>query len=84
MQDHSRLLARYANCFNIGHNNFEFVLDFGQHYTEEEDTMVHTRIVLSPAYAKMLNCLLTESLARYESEFGEIPAAENEEPRPPC
>ena len=84
MQDHTKLLARYANWFNIGHNNFEVVMDFGQHYAGDEETMVHTRIVLGPAYAKILNRLLTESLARFEREFGEIPAAGDDEPRPPC
>lgn len=75
------LLARYANWFNIGHNNFEFVLDFGQFHAEEPNPLVHTRIVSGPAYAKVLAILLNESLDQYEAEFGPIPDAPGEEPR---
>ena len=73
-----KLLARYANWFNIGHNSFEFILDFGQCHPEASQTeasqeVVHTRIVLGPAYAKVLGGMLSESLGRYEAEFGRIP-----------
>jgi len=78
MDDSSRL-ARYANWFNVGHNNFEFVIDFGQHHAGEESPLVHTRIVLSPAYAKVLGELLTESLLTYEQTFGDIPDVEGED-----
>jgi hypothetical protein len=73
MDNDPKLLARYANWFNIGHNNFEFVLDFGQDHAEQAGPMVHTRIVMGPAYAKELGRLLNESLERYEEAFGEIP-----------
>jgi len=73
------LLAKYANWFNIGHDNFEFVLDFGQSHADIE-AITHTRLVLGPAYAKLLAKLLNESLGRYEEAFGAIPDAECEEP----
>lgn len=69
------LLAKYANWFNIGHNNFEFILDFGQFHSHEDNSVVHTRIVVGPAYAKVFAKLLGESLGNYESEFGAIPDA---------
>ena len=77
------LLAKYANWFNIGHNNYEFVLDFGQFHAEEPAPLVHTRIVAGPAYAKTLAKLLNESLSRYEAVFGLIPDTEDEEPGRP-
>ena len=84
MGDDRKLLAQYANWFNIGHNGFEFVLDFGQNHAEAEGAMVHTRIVVGPAYAKVLSKLLNESLGRYEGAFGEIPNAADEEPQRAC
>ena len=78
------LLAQYANWFNIGHNNFEFVLDFGQFHAEELQPLVHTRIVAVPSYAKTLARLLNESLCKFEAEFGPIPDADGEEPELTC
>jgi hypothetical protein len=68
--------GRYANCFEVGHNAFEFVLDFGQKYDEREAGATHTRIVTSPSYAKALQQTLAESLQRYEREFGALEGAE--------
>ena len=64
--------GRYANYFQVGHNAFEFLLDFGQSYPEGGPERVHTRIIMSPAYALELLRLLGESLERYEQEFGVI------------
>jgi len=33
-QETSKIEGRYANYFKVGHNAFEFVLDFGQYYPE--------------------------------------------------
>jgi hypothetical protein len=48
------LEGQYANYFKIGYNAYEFVIDFGQYYSESEDAHIQTRIVTSPAYAKAL------------------------------
>lgn len=66
------LEGRYANFFKVGHNAFEFLLDFGQSYPESESPQFHTRIVTSPIYAKALMETLRESIERYESSFGVI------------
>ncbi len=63
------LLGSYANYFEVGHNAFEFLLDFGQFYPEKDRARVHTRIIMSPAYAKALLRTLEESLQRYEQTF---------------
>ncbi len=70
--------GRYANYFKVGHNAFEFVLDFGQIYSETKTEQFHTRIVTGPAYAKALLRTLQESIDKYEQTFGAIPK-ENKE-----
>ena len=64
--------GRYSNFFMIGHNAFEFVLEFGQRYAEAEEARLHTRVVTSPSYAKELLRTMMDSIKRYESVFGEI------------
>jgi hypothetical protein len=65
------LEGKYVNYFKVGHNAFEFVLDFGQSYLENEAPQIHTRIVTSPAYAKALLETLRESLAQYEKNISD-------------
>ena len=72
-QDAGQLEGRYANYFKVGHNAFEFLLDFGQFYPESEKAQLHTRIITSPIYAKALLETLQESIGRYEQTFGSIP-----------
>jgi hypothetical protein len=66
-------LAVYANQFEVGFNAFEFLLDFAQEYNSAEGmTVVHTRIVTPPAYAKVFLGLLDRSIVEYEAAFGPI------------
>jgi hypothetical protein len=71
-----RLEARYANYFQVGHNAFEILLDFGQFYAEVSEPSLHTRIITSPAYAKALARTLESALARHEQAYGVIPDPE--------
>jgi hypothetical protein len=71
-QGGGKIEGRYANYFNVGHNALEFVLDFGQHYSENEEAELCTRIITSPAYAKIFMELLLESITKYEMEWGPI------------
>ncbi len=66
------LEGRYANYFKIGYNAFEFLLDFGQLYNEGEKAQFHTRIIISPVYAKTLLRLLQDSIEQHEQAFGTI------------
>ena len=68
-----KLEGRYANHFKVGHNVFEFVLDFGQSYPESEEAQLRTRIITSPNCAKALLQTLRESLDQYEQTFGTLP-----------
>jgi hypothetical protein len=67
------LEGRYANSFRIGHNAFEFLLDFGQVSPDREEAQFHTRIVTGPVFAKAFAKLLQEALEQYEQTFGVIP-----------
>jgi hypothetical protein len=66
------LLGRYANYFAVGYNAHEFILDFGQNYSETDPAELHTRIVTSPTYAKALSELLHQSICEYEKVHGSI------------
>jgi hypothetical protein len=71
-QEASRLEGRYANYFEVGNNAFEFLLDFGQHYSESGKACTHTRIITTPSYARALLQTLKESIEKYEQTFGQI------------
>lgn len=71
-QDARQREGKYANYFKIGHNAFEFVIDFGQFYTDNAEAHLHTRIVTNPMYAKAILETLRESIDRYERAFGTI------------
>jgi len=70
--DTKELEGKYANHYRVGQNAFEFVIDFGQFYEENEQARFHTRIITSPAYAKELLVTLREAIETYEQNFGII------------
>lgn len=69
--------GKYANYFQVGHNAFEFLLEFGQSYPEIGAERIHTRIIMSPAYALEFLKLLRESIQVYEEAFGVIAGEES-------
>ena len=73
LEDNGQPDGRYANYFKVGHNAFEFLLDFGQLYGQMGSAPHHTRIVTTPVYAKTLLGILQESVDQYEQLFGTIP-----------
>jgi hypothetical protein len=72
MQGPEAIEARYANYFQAGQNATEFIIEFGQLYSDETIPFLHTRIVTNPTYARKLVKLLEESLAQHEVQFGTI------------
>lgn len=75
--DHRRKkvpLARYVNYFEVSHNAVEFLLDFGQFQPEAQAVSVHSRMACGPTHAKLLVQVLSDALARFEAEYGEIAA----------
>ena len=71
--------GRYANFFKVGYNEFEFLVDFGQFFKQENTPHVHTRIITGPVYAKALWQTLRASVEEFEARFGTIPELEGEE-----
>jgi hypothetical protein len=65
-----RLEGKYANYFEVGHNAYEFVIDFGQYYSENEEAELFTRVITGPVYVKELFETLKESIKQYEKKFG--------------
>lgn len=65
-------LARYANYFEVGHNRYEFLVDFGQYHPENEQVALHTRIALGPPHAKLLWRLMGDAIRAHEAVGGEI------------
>ena len=61
--------GKYANDFAVGFNACEFVIDFGQRYSDHEEAELSTRIVTSPAHAKILQKILTESIEQYRERY---------------
>jgi len=67
------LVVLYSNIARISHTPLDFVLDFSQALPGEPHSTVLSRIVMSPAGAKLFMRAINENLARYEAAFGEIP-----------
>jgi len=67
-------LASYANYFEVGHNAYEFLIDFGQYQPEIAEVAPLARIVLGPTHAKLLAATLTAAIESHEAEHGTIPA----------
>jgi hypothetical protein len=67
-----KIEGKYANFFKVGHNAFEFVIDFGQFYSGNDDAELYTRIITSPFYAKKLLGTLRESIDQFEQIHGII------------
>ena len=66
------LEARYANYFEVGHTDVEFILQFGQSYGSDAPAAIHTRVVTDPSYVRTLIELLERSLSQFESTHGAV------------
>ena len=71
--------ARYANHFEVGQNEYEFVVDFGQFHAPEltepapgAAQLRIVRIVMPPPFAKALLHTLERAIADHEREHGTI------------
>ena len=71
-RDAAKLEGKYANYFKVGHNAFEFVIDFSQFYPESEEAELCARIITNPIYAKALLETIRKSIEQYERTFGAI------------
>jgi hypothetical protein len=68
----ANLEPQYMNLAMISHSPMEVVIDFARILPAMAKARIGSRIILSPLGAKMLLRALTENLAKYENQFGEI------------
>lgn len=66
------LSEAYANCFRVGYNSAEFIMDFGRQF-DAAASVYYQRIITTPSDAKRLCYLLETSIAGFEEKFGSIP-----------
>ncbi|HSH05180.1 MAG TPA: DUF3467 domain-containing protein [Anaerolineae bacterium] len=68
------LEAVYANMALITHTPVEIVLDFAQILPRMPagNGQVKSRVIMTPVHAKLLLRALTQNIANYEAQFGEI------------
>ncbi len=76
-EDPESLEGRYANCFKVGYNAFELVIDFGQISGSSDRARLTARVMTNPRSAKALQEILRQSLEEYESVFGAIQEKED-------
>ncbi len=62
----------YANMVLIAHSPHEMVLDFARVVPGVKKTKVYSRIIMTPAHAKLLHRALEENIKKYEKQHGEI------------
>ncbi|MFN2275758.1 MAG: DUF3467 domain-containing protein, partial [Anaerolineales bacterium] len=74
-----RLEGKYANFFAVGHNEYEFVIDFGQSYSDNGQPEMCTRIITGPVYAKAFLKMLQDSIEAFESAYGSINEEDSED-----
>lgn len=70
--DKKTIEGKYANSFRVGHNAFEFLIEFGQEYQNSQEEVCHTRIITSPSYIKQMHDTLVKAIEEYERSYGTI------------
>ena len=70
--------GRSSNQFEVAFTAAEFLIDFGQAYGDAGDSLVHTRIILTPRSAKTLSHMLQTLVEQYERTIGPINSGEPE------
>lgn len=62
----------YANLVRIAHTPSEVMFDFARFLPSDTHASVVSRVLVSPLSAKLMLNALSENLAKYEAQFGEI------------
>jgi hypothetical protein len=63
------LEGRYANCFHVGFNSLEVLIEFGQCHAGSSN-LLHTRIILQPLFCMELMGTLAKCMQEYEEKYG--------------
>jgi Protein of unknown function (DUF3467) len=61
----------YVNHLAIGHNMSEIVMEFGQ-ILDEAKSHRQARLITSPTHLRSFQALMTDTIERYEDEFGPL------------
>lgn len=61
---------RYANWLDVTFSADDFVLDFGQRFDDEGETLRHSGIVATPSSVVAFVDVLTRSLAEHRRRYG--------------
>ena len=67
----------YSNLAIISHSNSEFVVDFVRIVPGVPKAKVKSRIILTPQHAKRLMNALSDNIAKYEAQHGDIQDTES-------
>lgn len=70
----------YSNLAIISHSQAEFIIDFTRVMPGTQKAKVQSRIIMTPAHAKMLSKALAENIAKFENQNGEIKNQNGNEP----
>jgi hypothetical protein len=62
----------YANVAQVVFSPAEFVFDFGRAVPGRHGFKIVSRIITTPLHAKQILLTLSENVARFEEQFGEI------------
>ena len=68
----SQLKATYSNFALISHSRSEIIIDYAQILPQVAQANVLARVVMTALNTKLLIRALTERMARFEAEHGEI------------
>lgn len=71
--DNATLGGTYANNMMVHMTREEFVMDFLN--VVPPHATLNTRVIVAPAHLKRMLNVLTNTLDKYEKEFGELPEA---------
>jgi len=69
----------YSNMALIMVSPQEFIIDFARIMPGVNKARVYSRIIMTPAHAKMLHKTLEDNLKKYETDFGQIKVFGQEE-----
>ncbi len=73
----ANLEAIYTNFALLTHSPSEVVIDFARVLPNMPKARVYARMLMTPMHAKLLLRALTENLAKYEAQYGEIAVPTN-------
>ncbi len=62
----------YSNMVLIAQSPHEIVLDFARVVPGTKKTKVYSRVIMTPAHAKLLLRALEDNLKKFEDQHGEI------------